>query len=155
MRGEAIAIVLAGLTSVACAGAPAARNEETPDPCNQIATDEARLGAEPWVEKLDAMLAHRLFQARHGVAYERCAHVAPRVDLGLRISVDVEHTGDLEALRGAGLDTGLDRDGTVSGIVALRDVEALARLDAVVRIVAEPIAEPDAQPIAEPDAEQP
>ena len=59
-----------------------------------------------------------------------------------RVSVDVEYTGDLGALRAAGLETGLDRDGTVSGMIAMRDLEALARVPGVVAIRGEGHPEP-------------
>ena len=59
-----------------------------------------------------------------------------------RVSVDVEYTGDLGALRAAGLETGLDRDGTVSGMIAMRDLEALARVPGVVTIRGEGHPEP-------------
>jgi subtilisin family serine protease len=45
-----------------------------------------------------------------------------------RVTVLVRYSGDIEALRQAGLDTGFDSGGVVSGIIALSDLE---QLDAV------------------------
>jgi subtilisin family serine protease len=54
------------------------------------------------------------------------------------VSVKVTYTGDLKSLRAAGLEAGFDHDGVVSGLIALGDVEKLAALPNVVRIMREP-----------------
>ncbi len=112
----------------------------------QVATDEARLPPEAWVEKIDAWLVHVLIEWRRDLAYARCTGTDVRADPDRRLAVEVEYTGDdLQPLREAGLETGFDRDGVVSGIIPLRAIEALARLPAVVRIRAEPPSEPTAR----------
>jgi subtilisin family serine protease len=50
------------------------------------------------------------------------------------VSVNVTHTGDVAAMRDAGLETGYDADGVVSGIIKLGDVERLAAVPTVVEI---------------------
>jgi len=104
--------------------------------------DEAALPSEAWTLKLDRNISNRLREWRADAAYARCAGTDRRVAEDAVVSVDVEYTGDLGALRAAGLETGLDRDGTVSGMIAMRDLEALARVPGVVTIRGEGHPEP-------------
>ena len=60
-----------------------------------------------------------------------------------RITVVVTYQGDRERLVAAGLSTGYDRDGVVSGHIEVRRVLALATLPEVARIEMEPRVEPD------------
>ncbi len=111
----------------------------------QVASDQARLPPEAWVEKIDAWLVHELIAWRRDLAYARCTGSDDRADPDRRLSVEVEYVGeDLLPLREAELETGFDRDGVVSGLVHMRALEALARVPAVVRIHAEPPSEPTA-----------
>jgi hypothetical protein len=55
-----------------------------------------------------------------------------------RIAVSVAYTGDVEALRRAGLSTGHDVHGEVSGQIAFRDIERLAAVPGVVRVIMQP-----------------
>ncbi len=59
-----------------------------------------------------------------------------------RVSVTVTYEGDLDALAEAGLATGYDEDGNVSGVIALGDVERLAAVPGVRLITLEPSVKP-------------
>ena len=159
--------------ALGCAGASSSARPQEDDRCAQLAVDEAALPSEAWTLKLDRNISNRLREWRADAAYARCAgtdrrvaevqrecspvegpHGSARCARGRegsplasrssdRVSVDVEYTGDLDSLRAAGLETGLDRDGTVSGMIAMRDLEALARVPGVVTIRGEGHPEPD------------
>ena len=55
-----------------------------------------------------------------------------------RIAVMVTYEGDVAALQSAGLDTGFDQDGIVSGQIAFRDLEHLGAVPGVILIQMEP-----------------
>jgi subtilisin family serine protease len=93
------------------------------------------------MSKLDARLQRRLADWRRELEQAR------RSDEGARDPAEIEsqsmvvivtYTGGVEALRAAGLQTGFDRGGVVSGLIALRDVERLDELNNVVSIALEP-----------------
>jgi hypothetical protein len=60
-----------------------------------------------------------------------------------RIVVVVTYSGDREALVAAGLDTGFDQNGVISGIIEKRRVLTLAALPQVIRIVMQPEVHPN------------
>lgn len=59
-----------------------------------------------------------------------------------RVTVSVTYGGDLDALRGAGLDPGHDAGGEVTGQIAFRDLEALVAVPGVTRVSMQPDARP-------------
>jgi hypothetical protein len=97
-------------------------------------------------EKLDGSLANAIQKWRMDVCYARGGKypsLDPAATEARRATVIVSYTGEVEALRAAGLETGFDSNGTISGIIALRDVERLAAVPTVVRIVIEPEVHPN------------
>lgn len=62
-----------------------------------------------------------------------------RSDVGSRrVTVSVSYTGDVAALRAAGFDLGYDDGQSVTAILAVRDLNALAALECVVAIEMQP-----------------
>jgi subtilisin family serine protease len=59
-----------------------------------------------------------------------------------RVTVIVTYEGELAALQAAGLDTGYDQGGRVSGQIALADVERLAAVPSIIEIALEPTVRP-------------
>ena len=93
------------------------------------------------MSKLDAVLQQALTAWRAELAWARSGgHAELKADVveARRAAVVVTHTGDLAPLRAAGLDTGFDQGGVVSGYALLRDVERLAAVPSVVRIAMQP-----------------
>jgi hypothetical protein len=54
------------------------------------------------------------------------------------VAVVVVYTGRLDPLRAAGLQPGFTGDGSVNGMLALRDVAALVAIEAVISVAMEP-----------------
>jgi subtilisin family serine protease len=95
--------------------------------------------------KLESALQHALtvWRTELGRTAESARQLGAEPDAaGRRVSVLVRYSGDLEALRGAGLDTGSDVDGLVTGIIALADVERLAELSEVESVALVPRMKP-------------
>jgi subtilisin family serine protease len=61
---------------------------------------------------------------------------------GRRVPVIVRYSGDIEALRQAGLDTGYDQGGTVSGTIALADLERFGAVAGVESVALVPEVRP-------------
>lgn len=61
-----------------------------------------------------------------------------------RVTVSVDYEGDVVgALRAAGLQTGYDSGGEISGQIGLRDVEHLAAVPGIVRVTMQPEVHPN------------
>jgi len=94
------------------------------------------------MSKLEATLQQALTLWHTDLGYARSGeHPGLKVEEveARRVSVIVNHTADLSTLKAAGLDAGFDQDGTVSGVIFLRDIEPLAALPGVVSIALEPV----------------
>jgi subtilisin family serine protease len=66
-----------------------------------------------------------------------------------RVSVIVEYTGDVQALRDAGLQTGFDSGGNITGLIAFRDLERLEAVPGVIRVSKQPQMKPHDNSIKE------
>ncbi len=93
------------------------------------------------MSKLDPKLRNALVAWRVQCGVE--PEVAPRSPeaqaiADQRIAVVVAYTGDIADLRAAGLDTGFDQGGVVSGHIDMRDVERLEEVSGVVLVEMEP-----------------
>ena len=95
------------------------------------------------MSKLEPALEHALiaWQVRRGDGSTATPEQAELIDAE-RVAVIVAHEGDLGPLRAAGLDTGFDQDGVVSGQIAFAELERLAQVPEVVRIDMEPPVRP-------------
>ena len=95
------------------------------------------------MSKLEPALEHALivWQVRRGDGSTATPEQAELIDAE-RVAVIVTHEGDLGPLRAAGLDTGFDQDGVVSGQIAFAELERLAEVPEVVRIDMEPPVRP-------------
>jgi hypothetical protein len=90
--------------------------------------------------KLDPRCAHQVGLWEHELAHASCA--AFEEIERQSISVVVEHRGSIEPLRAAGMSTGHDANGRVSGAIAIRDLPKLVAIDDVTAVVFVPPVEP-------------
>jgi subtilisin family serine protease len=95
--------------------------------------------------KLETALQHALtvWRTELGQAAEGVRLRSTESEIAARqVTVLVRYSGDVEALRQAGLQTGYDSGGVVSGIIALADLEQLDGVPGVESIALEPPAKP-------------
>src|SRR3954452_22008790 len=83
-----------------------------------------------WIMTLESRLLHELavWRTELGDAAAGIHRLTESEVVDRRVTVLVRYSGDIEALRQAGLDTGYDNGDMVTGIISLTDVE---QLDAV------------------------
>src|SRR5262249_11127720 len=95
--------------------------------------------------KLESALQHALAVWRTELGHA-AAGEHPRLSesevASERVTVVVRFSGDIEALRQAGLQTGYDRGGVVSGSIALADLEQLDAVPGVESVALVPQVKP-------------
>jgi len=79
---------------------------------------------------------------RHALEVWRVRSAASEEMENRQVTVRVEYTGELAELQRAGLSTGYDENGEVTGQIAFRDLERLAAVPGVVRVAMQPNARP-------------
>ena len=79
---------------------------------------------------------------RHALDVWRIRSADSEELLNRQITVSVEYTGDVIELQRAGLSTGYDTNGEVTGQIAFRDLERLAAVSGVARVTMQPSAQP-------------
>ena len=144
-----ISLLLVAL-SAACGGAKRPHSEAPPNQAlmDCMAARRAAVDSPPpeVLAKLDPWLQTRLKAWRSEVDYAHCANqrANERSQIEARlVAVAVKHQGGLSTLAEAGLSTGFDQDGTVSGVIELRRVLTFAALHEVIFVSAEPDVHPN------------
>ena len=130
-------IVLVAGCSAGTPARPVARQEQR---CANIVLPPLTVSQAGW-SRLETSLQHHYDVWRARLMGARCNHQQREIAQleAERVTVSIDYEGDVVgALRAAGLQTGYDSEGHVSGHIGIRDIEQLAGVPGIVRMTMQP-----------------
>jgi hypothetical protein len=129
-----------------CSAATPLRPAERQDPrCANIVLPPLTVSPADW-SRLETSLQHHYDVWRARLVGARCHRLHGEVARleAERVTVSIDYGGDVVgALRAAGLQTGYDAGGQLSGQIGLRELEQLAGVPGIVRMTMQPEVHPD------------